>query len=330
MTLQGNVCTGDTQGSRRLTTVYRMLRLVCVILCGMAVAETATAQDERTVRRIVVADRQTAQEILQQLQQGASFSALAGTRSIGSEASQWGYSGTVRLHEVQPAMRAALLNLREGQISDVLEVEGQFVILKVISPRIPRHFEAAKRAERAGKLPQAIQEIQAALRLEEDNVQAYLKLGLLQQQAKRFDLAMQSLEKARQYAPQEAQVALYIASVYTHAASESHNAAQAEKALQTFHQVLELDGRYAPAVHFGMGKVYLVALRQPETAIGYLEKAAEATTNVAEAHRLLIQAYYDTRRYEQARQSLRRAQELGFNFPDLRAALQKTRQQSKR
>ena len=86
-------------------------------------------------------------------------------------------------------MRTALLTLKEGQISDVLEVEGQFVILKMISPKIPRHFEAAKRAEREGKLPQAIQEIQAALRLEEDNVQAYLKLALLQQSAKKFDLS---------------------------------------------------------------------------------------------------------------------------------------------
>ena len=64
-------------------TVCRVLSLVCVILCGMAAVELQTAQDERAVRRIVVADRQTAQEILQQLQQGASFSALAGTRSVG-------------------------------------------------------------------------------------------------------------------------------------------------------------------------------------------------------------------------------------------------------
>jgi len=327
---QWNVGTGYTHGSWRFIAVYRVLSLVCLIVCGMAMPETATAQDERTVRRIVVEDSQTAQEVLQQLRQGASFSALAGTRSVGSESSQWGYSGTVRLHEVQPVMRDALLKLKEGQISDVLELEGQFVILKSISPKIPRHFEASGRAEREGKLPQAIQEMQAALRLEEDNVLAYLRLGLLQQSAKKFDDAIWSLEKAQQYAPQEVQVALLVAGAYTHAAAESHNAAQAEKALQAYQQVLQLDGRYAPAVHFGMGKVYLVALRRPDTAVGYLEKAAEATTNVAEAHRLLIQAYYDTRRYEQARQSLRRAQNLGFDFPDLRAALQKTKQQSQR
>jgi tetratricopeptide (TPR) repeat protein len=296
----------------------------------MAAVELATAQDERAIRRIVVADRQTAEQILQQLRQGASFSALAGTRSIGVEYSQWGYVGVIRLHEVQPALRTALLKLKEGQISEILELGGQFVIIKVISPKIPRHFQAATRAEREGKLPQAIQEIQTALRLEEDNVQAYVKLALLQQSAKKFDDAIQSFEKAQQYAPQETQLMLLVAGVYTHAATESHNAAKAEKALQAYQRVLQRDERYAPSVHFGMGKVYLVALRQPENAVGHLEKAAESTTNVAEAHRLLIQAYYDTRRYEQAWQSLRRAQDLGFDFPDLLAALQKVKRQSQR
>jgi tetratricopeptide (TPR) repeat protein len=301
-----------------------------LIVCGMATVDLATAQDERAIRRIVVEDRQTAEEILEQLRQGASFSALAGTRSVGEEHNRWGYSGMVRPQEVQPVLRDALLQLKEGQISDILEMDRQFVIIKMISPKIPRHFEAAERAERGGKLPQAIQEIQAALRLEEDNVQAYVKLALLQQRAKRFDDAIRSFEKAQQYAPQEAQLLLLVAGAYTHAAAENHDAAKAEKALQMYQQVLQRDGRYAPAVHFGMGRVYLVALRQPETAIGHLKQAAEATTNVAEAHRLLIQAYYDTRRYEQAWQSLRRAQDLGFDFPDLLAALQKVKRRSPR
>ena len=159
-------------------------------------------------------------------------------------------------------------------------------------------------------------------------MEAYLKLASLQHNAKKFDDAIRSFEKAQQYAPQEMQLLLLVAGAYTHAAAESHDAAQAEKALQIYQQVLQRDERYAPAVHFGMGRVYLVALRQPETAVGHLEKAAEATTNVAEAHRLLIQAYYDTRRYEQAWQSLRRAQDLGFDFPDLLAALQKVKQHS--
>jgi hypothetical protein len=76
--------------------------------------------------------------------------------------------------------------------------------------------------------------------------------------------------------------------------------------------------------------VYLLALQQPETALGYLEKAAAGTPRVSEVHRLLIQAYYDTKRYDQAWQHLRVAQSLGYDFPDIRTTLQKVRQQSQR
>jgi len=319
-----NVLARGRRGILPLSARYGVVGLVVLSLCVTGLAAT---QDERAIRLIIVADRQTAQSILQQLRQGASFSALARARSIGAEASQWGYGGLVRLHEVQPGLRTALLKLPEGQVSDVLELGTQFVMVKVISPKIAQHFQAADRAESDNRLPQAIQEVQAALRLEEDNVPAYIRLGLLQQSTKQFDEAIRSLEKARQYAPQEVQVGLLLASAYTHAAVEGNQADQTEKALQEFQRALQLDARYAPAVHFGLGKLYLLALQQPETALGHLEKAAAATTNVAEVHRLLIQAYYDTRRYEQAWQSLRRAQDLGFDFPQLLAALQKVKQQ---
>jgi len=304
--------------------------VVGLVVLSLYTTGAVAAQDERALRLITVADRQTAQNILQQLQQGASFSALAHAQSIGPESSLWGYGGIVRLHEVQPALRAALLKLPEGQVSDVLQLGKQFVIVKVISPKIAQHFEAADRAESENRLSQAVQELQAALRLEADNIQAYIKLGLLHQGARQFDAAIQTLEKAQQYAPQEVQVVLLLASAYTHAAVESKQAAQAERALQAFQRALQLDARYASAVHFGMGRIYLLALQQPEAALEHLEKAAAATTSVAEVHRLLIQTYYDTRRYEQAWQSLRRAQDLGFDFPQLLAALHKVKQQSQR
>ena len=313
-----------------LCPLYALYGVVSLVILSLGAPELAAALDERAIRLISVADRQTAQDILRQLQGGASFSALAHAKSLGPEAIQWGYGGMVRLHEVQPALRAALLKLKEGQVSDVLELGDQFVIVKVISPKIAQHLDASERAEQEDKLPQAIQELQAALRLEADNVPAYIKLGLLQQSAKQFDEAIRTMEKAQQYAPQEAQMVLLVASAYTHAAVEGKQVAQAEKALQALQRVLQLDERYAPSVHFGMGKIYLLALQQPDTALGHLTKAAEVPTSVAEVHRLLIQAYYDTRRYEQAWQSLRRAQDLGFDFPELLAALQKVKQHSQR
>jgi len=45
-----------------------------------------------------------------------------------------------------------------------------------------------------------------------------------------------------------------------------------------YQRVLQRDGRYAPAVHFGMGKSLSRRSTTTETAVGHLEKAAEATT----------------------------------------------------
>lgn len=309
---------------------YRRSGLLGLVVWCLLVTLVEAAQESRSLRRIAVAEQHTAQEILAQLRQGTSFSALARAKSIGPEYRNWGYAGTVPLRDIQPELRGVLLKLKEGQISDILEMGGQFVIVKLVSPKIEQHFEAADQAERAQQLAKAIQELQAAIRLEVDNVQAYIKLGLLQQSTKQFDEAVRTLEKAAQYAPQEVQITLLIGSVYTHAATEGKNAALAEKAVQVFQKVLQQDERYTPSVNFGIGKVYLTALQQPDKALHYLEKAADATQSVAEAHRLLIQAYYDTKRYDQAWQRLRRAQELGFDFPDLLKALQKAKQHSQR
>jgi tetratricopeptide (TPR) repeat protein len=197
--------------------------------------------------------------------------------------------------------------------------------VKVISPEIERHFEAADRAHRDGKTPQAVQALKAALALEEDNIQALLRLGVAHDQAKQYDEALVHLEKAQRYVPQDAQIALLRGAAYTHAAIEHKNRSQAQKAVQVYEQVLQLDGRLAPAVHFGLGKVHLVALQQPQTALPHLEKAVQASPRVPEVYRLLIQAYYDMQRYEQALQQLRIAQGQGYDFPDLREALNKAK-----
>jgi pentatricopeptide repeat protein len=51
---------------------------------------------------------------------------------------------------------------------------------------------------------------------------------------------------------------------------------------------------------------------------------------VPEVYGMLIQAYYDTQRYQQAWEYLRHAQSLGFEFPQLLTALQKVKDQQPR
>jgi tetratricopeptide (TPR) repeat protein len=306
------------------------LTVVMVLVCHLFSIDPGYAQERKALRMITLRNRQEAQTIRQQLQQGASFSALAGMKSLGPERNTWGYSGIVRLEEVQRELRPVLQRLKYGQISDVLSLGQAFVIVKVISPEIERHFAAADRAMDEGKTAQAIQELKAALSLEEDNVQAYLTLGLAYDRAAQYEEAISYLEKAQQYAPQSVQIAVSRGAVYTDAAIKRKDLAYAQKALQVYEQTLRLHAQLAPSMHFGLGKVYLLALQQPETALTHLEQAVSLTPRVPEVYRLLIQAYYDTRRYEKAWQYLRFAQGLGYDFPELREALHKVAPQAQR
>jgi tetratricopeptide (TPR) repeat protein len=199
------------------------------------------------------------------------------------------------------------------------------VIVKVISPQIERHYATAEQALKARQSAAAVQALKAALALEEDNVQTYLKLGFAYEQAKQYEEALAAFDKAQRYAPQQAQVILLRAAAYTHAAVERKQRAYAEQAIQAYEQTLQLNPNYAQAVHFGLGKIYLLALQQPDKAIGHLEKAASSSPRVPEIYRLLIQANYDLQRYQQALQQLRTAQGLGYDFPELREALNKVK-----
>ncbi|MGQ4809666.1 hypothetical protein NKDENANG_03089 [Candidatus Entotheonellaceae bacterium PAL068K] len=310
--------------------MHRFLVTTILLLSVVLGLSLESADDITALRMIIVQDKREARDILRQLRQGTSFSALAGSKSTGPARLAWGYSGTFHVTELQPELRPILQKLRPGQISDILEINGNFIIVKVISPQIERHYAAADRARAAGDIKRAVQELKAALRLEKDSVQTHLKLGMIYTRAARYEEAFPLLEKAHRYVPQATQIAIMRAATYTHAAIARKNRTYAQKALQVYKQALRMDERFAPSMHFGMGKVYLVALHQPAKAIVHLEKAVQITPDVPEVYGLLIQAYHDTRRYEKAWQHLRLAQSLGFEFPELRQTLHKIKQQRQR
>jgi tetratricopeptide (TPR) repeat protein len=308
-----------------------LYHVIAVMIMGMilGLGGEATAE-EKALRMIVVRDRKEANDIRQELRKGASFSALAHLKSIGPERRQWGYSGVVKIEDVQAELRPALQQLQLGQISDVIDVGQKYILVKVISPQLPRHLEAANEALRQGQTAQALQSLRAALRLEPDNVPTFIKLGVVYDQDGQYAAAVEHLDKAQQLAPTDAQIAILLGSVATNAVIKKGEQTYAKKALAAYRQALKLDERLAPAVHFGLGKVYLVALKQPEQALPHLEKAAAASPNVPEVYGMLIQAYYDTQRYQQAWEYLRHAQSLGFEFPQLLTALQKVKDQQPR
>jgi tetratricopeptide (TPR) repeat protein len=303
--------------------MYRVVSAVVLVSYWLLGASVGWSEELKALRLITVPDRATAEDILQQLRSGASFSAMAHAKSAGPERNTWGYTGTVAPDDVQRELQPVVRQLRVGQISEVFAFGSQFAIVKAISPQIEQYSQEADQALRANQQSQAVRALRAALRLEEDNVQLYLRLGMLHNQAKQFDEAIRYLEQAQQYAPEESQITLLLGAAYTHAATETKNQARAQQALRTYEQVLRLNAQLAPASYFGMGKVYLLALQQPQKAIAPLEQAVQMNPRVPEVYRLLIQAYSATRQYDKARQSLQLAQRLGYDFPDLSTTLQR-------
>lgn len=305
--------------------MHRVTCMIVFVACVVLSFGSALAQETKSLRMLIVRDRTLAETLHRQLRQGASFSALAAAYTIGPELRRWGYSGIVRLEDVQPELRSTLRQLGEGQISDIITIKDRFVILKVISPQIEHLYDTAAKASDANQPSQAVQALQQALRLEEDNVQTYLKLALAFGRAKQYEDAINSLEKARQYAPQSTQITMLLAAAYTHAATETGNRSRADQAIQMYQEALAVNKENAPVVHFGLGKLYLLALQQPQAAITHLEAAIEERPPVPNVYRLLVQAYYDTRQYDKAWQRLRLAHGLGYDFPDLLAKLQQVK-----
>ena len=304
-----------------------MVRLIAIllVLVGPLSSSLSAAEKEVGLRMIIVSQKDEANAIVKQLRKGASFTALAHAKSLGELRRSWGLSGVVRLDEVDEALRPTLQNLKLGKVSKPTRLRKKYAILKAISPQIPRLYETAQEAMQKGETKSAVRALRTALKLESDSVQTYLLLGHAYSKAKQHSAAIQAMEKARSYAADEPGVSILLATVYANAAAHNKQKPLAKKAIAAYQRAMKLDKSLAPMAHFGLGKLYVETLKQPDKAIGYLEKAVAVTPNAAEAHGMLIQAYYDSKRYKRAWRQLRQAQQQGFEFPNLLAALHKVK-----
>ena len=296
--------------------------LFMLLMMGSGLGVEA-AEKEVGLRMIIVRSLKEAKAIQKQLRQGASFSALAREKSIGPQRRQWGFSGVVRLDEVQDDLRPVLKRLKMGQVSEVVELGKNFALIRVIPAQITTLFASAKQDLQADKLESSIKALHKVLKLEPDNVPAHMMLGVVYGKAKKPSKAIPFLKKAQAYASREAQIPMLLGVMYAEVATTSKPQANAKQAIKSYQQALKLNKRMEPAVEFGIGKVYALVLKQPDKAIGHLEKAVAGQPNIPEVHEMLIQAYYDTKRYKKALQKLRAAQNQGFKFPELLTALNK-------
>ncbi|PON19082.1 hypothetical protein C2W62_04615 [Candidatus Entotheonella serta] len=308
-----------------------MYPVVVTLLCLLTLLSTVTSATAKEValRMIVVRQVDEAKTIRQQLRKRASFCNLAKTKSIAPSRNQWGLSGVVDLKDVQRPLQSILTKMKPGQISDVVALGPNYAVIKVLSPQVPLLLESAKKQMSSGQLKPAIKSARQLLKMEADNVPARMLLGVALSETKAFKESIQVLKQARVHAPQEAQIVMLMASVYTKAAFETKKRTYSTSAIKSFEQAMKLNKGFVPAAHLGLGHLHLNFLKQPKKAISYLKKAADQTPQLARAHQYLIQAYIETKTYPKAWQQLRYAQTYGFEFPKLLAQLHKVKKSSK-
>jgi tetratricopeptide (TPR) repeat protein len=308
-----------------------MYLVVVTLLCLLTLLSpvTAATAQEVALRMIVVRQVDEAKAIREQLRQGASFCHLAKTKSIAPSRNQWGLSGVVKLNDMQTQLQAILRKLKPGQISDVTALGPHYAIIKVLSPQVPQLLETGKQQMSEGKIQPAIQSARQLLKLENDNIPAYLLLSVALNESKAYKESVKVLQQARAHAPTEPQIIMLLGSIYTKAAFETKKRNYSTSAIESFQQAMKLSEGYAPAANLGLGHIYLNLLKQPQKAIPPLKAATTQAPQIPRAHEYLIQAYIETKNYSEAWQQMRDAQSRGFSFPKLLSRLHQIKRSSK-
>ena len=107
--------------------------IVAGILAALLLSIPAASQtpEERIgLRLITVRTEGEAASLLNQIQSGQSFEAIARAHSIDPSAKDGGYLGLFRLTDLKADLQRAVIRLTPGQISPVTSIGGEFLILQ--------------------------------------------------------------------------------------------------------------------------------------------------------------------------------------------------------
>ena len=107
--------------------------LAAVLTSAALVSRTAVfAQfDLQTLRIMVVSSREEALRLMQRLQNGEDFAALARAESVDPSAADGGLLGRIAISTLRPDLQTALRGLSAGQITPLVQVPTGFAFIRV-------------------------------------------------------------------------------------------------------------------------------------------------------------------------------------------------------
>jgi predicted CXXCH cytochrome family protein len=170
------------------------------------------------LRKIVLDERGKASAIRRQILSGESFFELARVNSIERGTINGGYLGDLDASQLDPAWSAAALKLQPGEISDVVEANGKYVVLQ----RMPRNFREEAEAvfnkamglRKQGKQQESMNEMLEALKIYPHLLRAMTWLGAAYGQGGNPTVSAGILNIATQLYPKDAGAHFNLAVAY--------------------------------------------------------------------------------------------------------------------
>ncbi len=247
------------------------------------------------LRIIVLTDAGKAATIKQQLQAGASFFELAGMNSTDRPtAINGGFMGDLEASQFDQAWSNAVLKLTPGQMTDVIEANGKYMILQ----RMPRNFREdaeakvteAEALRKRGKGQESMAALIDALKIYPHFLRALTYLGITYAQTGNPQMGAGILEFATRLYPKDQGAHFNLGIAY--------GAMKSDKEIDEYKRTLEIDSDYIPAYLNWGGALY--AKGQYDEAIELYRKAIEINPLNASLHYSLSMALDKTNKQREA------------------------------
>src|SRR3989441_425900 len=232
---------------RRGRWVIRRSVLCRLLLVFTIAAMPAAARETERVglRLIAVNTEKEAASLQMQLQAGAAFEDLAKKYSTAPSAAEGGLLGLFQIAGLRPEFQDALKGLVPGQVSPILKVNEEYLLLKLASEAETHAAFGCELAEQR-KLDAAVSEFREALRINPQYAQAHYYLGAaLFELDNGVDEALVEHHEALRLQPDLAQA--------HHALGKAlDDQGKRDAAVDEYREAVRIDPNYGPA-HYNLG-----------------------------------------------------------------------------
>ena len=261
------------------------------------------------LRMIVLDDEEKASAMRHQLLSGGSFFELARANSTDrGTAVNGGYAGDIETSQLDRAWPAAVVKLQPGEICDLFEASGKYIIVQ----RLPRNFredaeakvKEAEKLRKGGRQQESVAALIDALKIYPQFLRALTYLGITYAQTGNPQIGAGILGIATRLYPRDQGAHFNLGVAYGAMGSEDE--------ISEYRRTLEIDADYVPAYLNWGGAMF--AKGQYEEAIQLYSKGISINPLSASLHYSLSAALDRINRKQEAEAEIRLAAKIDSKY----------------